>query len=122
MDTKLLEPFHPGFSFAEEHAGVNAVSLAFTLGKPAWTFPEQNYCVLLSRFSLYAILPSNRLSFCLAIITTSKQSPDWPLAILQQMLHSILDKRKGPSSFPPGEGAPALSPVRRWSSSALRGA
>lgn len=89
-DTEQWKPFRRGFSFGEECAGTNAVSLALSLRKPAWTFPEQNYCALLSRFFLYALPVS------IAIITTTKQPPDWPLATLQQMSPSMmLDMRRG---------------------------
>ncbi len=105
-DMQIWEPFHRGFSFAEECAGVNAVSLALTLHRPAWTLPEQNYCTLLSQFSLYAIPPSDALPMGIAINTTTTQPPDWPLATLQQMSQRIvLEKRQGPFA-PQPEGAP----------------
>jgi len=60
-DTEQWKPFRRGFSFGEECVGTNAVSLALPLRKSAWTFPEQNYCALLSRFSLYALPPTRFL-------------------------------------------------------------
>ncbi len=96
MTAERWKLFRPGFSFAEECAGANGVSLALTLRKPAWTLPEQNYCTLLSRFSLYALPPSDALAVSLAIVTTARQPPDWPLAMLAQLSQGmVLERRRG---------------------------
>lgn len=80
------EGVQKGFSFSEEYAGANAVSLALRLNEPVWTLREQNYLSCLSRVSLYCV-PHMGVPFghCVALLTKAKLPAEWPIALLEQL-------------------------------------
>ena len=55
-----------------------------------WTFPQQNYCTLLTDCTLYSapFIP-DRSSVTLAIVTNRKQISDWPPVLLRQLISSM---------------------------------
>lgn len=86
----LFRLFRPGFSFSEAHAGTNAVALSIRHSEPMWTFPQQNYCTLLTNCTLYsAPFTPDRSSVTLAIVTNRKQISEWPPVLLRQLISSM---------------------------------
>ena len=66
------------------------MALSIRHSEPMWTFPQKNYCSLLTNCTLYsAPFTPDRSSVTLAIVTNRKQISDWPPVLLRQLISSM---------------------------------